>query len=109
MSERALFDEGLQAERTLLSWQRTALAFVGASLLGIKVMADAGPTVIALGATGASLGAVAYVIASVRYRTAQAQLVALGTAPRSGLALAAMSGSVLALGLACVAFVVSGA
>lgn len=108
MTETSLFDEGLQAERTLLAWRRTALSFVVASLVGIKVMAEAGAAVVALGLVGVGLGAVAYVLASARYRTAHRQLVTYGTAPRPGLALAAMSASVVALGIACVAYVVAG-
>lgn len=109
MTPDAPFDEGLQAERTLLAWRRTALSFVGASLVGIKVMADAGVTVIALGIAGVALGAIAYVVASVRYRTAHHQLVTRGTSPRPGLALVAMSASVLVLGLACGGYVLASA
>ncbi|WP_419390788.1 DUF202 domain-containing protein [Demequina sp. SO4-13] len=109
MTSSGPFDEGLQAERTLLAWRRTALAFVVASLVGIRVMADAGAVVIVIGLSGIALGATAYVVASVRYRTAHAQLIAHGTTPRPGLALAAMSASVLMLGIACGAYVLAGA
>ncbi|MFN3866366.1 MAG: DUF202 domain-containing protein [Demequina sp.] len=109
MSEDGPFDEGLQAERTLLAWRRTALSFVVASLVGIQVMADAGAAVIALALAGVGLGAIAYVVASARYRTAHAQLMTYGTSPRPGLALVAMSASVLVLGIACGVYVVGGA
>ncbi|MFW7413621.1 DUF202 domain-containing protein [Demequina sp. SO4-18] len=107
MTDATPFDEGLQAERTLLAWRRTALAFVAASLVGTRVMADAGPVVIGVGLAGIALGGVAYLVASARYRTAHAQLVAHGTSPRPGLALAAMSASVLMLGIACAAYVLA--
>ncbi|EAP98068.1 hypothetical protein JNB_13928 [Janibacter sp. HTCC2649] len=38
-------DDGLQPERTSLAWQRTAISFVGASLLFLRWATHQGPTV----------------------------------------------------------------
>lgn len=38
---RALYDEGLQPERTELAWRRTALSFGVAALLGFRLLSEA--------------------------------------------------------------------
>ncbi|MFC7848228.1 DUF202 domain-containing protein [Arthrobacter sp. NPDC057388] len=49
----ALFDPGLQPERTGLAWQRTCLAFLAGSLLAMKVLPPIlGPWSLLLGVGG---------------------------------------------------------
>ena len=55
------FDTGLQVERTLLAWRRTALALAVVSAVGTRITAPLiGWPAIAAGATGIGLAMVAY-------------------------------------------------
>jgi uncharacterized membrane protein YidH (DUF202 family) len=82
MSGDAPFDPGLQPERTLLAWRRTALA------LGVAAVAAA---------------AFAYLAAALRYRRTHAALTAAARLPGDGAALAAVAATaaMFALGGLC--------
>jgi uncharacterized membrane protein YidH (DUF202 family) len=105
----AVFDAGLQAERTALAWRRTALALavgaVGAGRLAAPVVG-----VLAVGLAGLGLvQAVAVAVAAQRrYRVAHRSLTARGdlTAVRAaGLPIAALALSAGTVGLLALAFV----
>ena len=67
---RAVFDTGLQPERTALSWQRTGLAILAGSLVGIRVLVpDIGWVGVLVGSAGALLGLTVFVWSSRRHRT----------------------------------------
>jgi uncharacterized membrane protein YidH (DUF202 family) len=78
------FDPGLQPERTLLAWRRTAAALAVISLTGARVLADLlqGGVVVAGGVGLAAAGAFA-VVGQRRHRRFAAA-VARGERPTSG-------------------------
>jgi len=64
----ALFDPGLQPERTGLAWQRTCLAFLVGSLVAMKVLPNIlGAWSVLLGAAGAVEAAILLVAVRRRY------------------------------------------
>ncbi len=63
------YDPGLQPERTLLAWRRTALALVAIAAVATRYLAvDLGPVAAMLGGAGVLLAAVALASAHHRYR-----------------------------------------
>lgn len=96
----ALFDVGLQPERTALAWRRTALAFVVVSAAALRIL----PGRLGVSGLAAAILAVllcAALVTSVhkRYRWHQRQLsIARGVAA-SGLPLAAASALAVLLAL----------
>ncbi|WP_084038825.1 DUF202 domain-containing protein [Demequina sp. NBRC 110053] len=102
------FDHGLQPERTLLSWRRTALAIAAGGAAGARVFADSlGPVswVVGLAVVAVALGA--YVAANRAYRRAVASLVhGSGLAPSPGVPVAALAIACGLLGLAGLGYVV---
>ncbi len=75
-SEDEPFDEGLQAERTLLAWRRTCLALVMASALCIRYLLEVfhGWAAV-LGAAGLLAALAGWLTATVRYRRAHHGLI----------------------------------
>ena len=76
------FDPGLQPERTLLAWRRTALAIAAAGVTASRLMLNQlheSP-----GALGLGLSLFAYLIASRRYRQVHAALHATERLPERG-------------------------
>jgi uncharacterized membrane protein YidH (DUF202 family) len=51
------WDAGLQPERTSLAWVRTALGFVGVSLLTARLAAEAGPVALVVALAGTVVSA----------------------------------------------------
>lgn len=105
-----LFDTGLQAERTLLSWRRTCLALGVASAGVIRFTAtEFGVAGVAVGSLGVALAAGALLAAPLGYRRAHDELTSERPLSTSGLALALMTATLLLLGLVCMAYVITGA
>lgn len=108
-SEGALFDPGLQPERTLLAWRRTCLAFAVASLIATRfTLPSFGLLAVLLGTLGAGLAGFAYALASAGYRAAHRSLRDRGNLGRSGLPMLATTGSVLFIGTMCGFYIGSG-
>ena len=75
------FDEGLQAERTALSWQRTTLAFGVATLLSARLMTNIFSTASFLvGAMGVVLMVAVFVVGHQRYRLVHNRLMQASSA-----------------------------
>ena len=103
-----VFDDGLQLERTTLSWQRTLLALVVASLAAARglqpLLGDASWLIAGL---GVAAGLVGSILARRRYVAAHRHLkddpVSL---PGGAMLLAGAAVGTLGIGLAALAFVI---
>lgn len=83
-------DAGVQAERTLLAWRRTALALAIGDAVAARYLFDAlGWWGVALGVVGVAVCAAVAVLATARYRRVHEDS-ALQVAQTSGGALAAL-------------------
>ncbi|MEE1617882.1 DUF202 domain-containing protein [Brachybacterium sp. J153] len=106
----AVFDPGLQPERTLLAWRRTCLSFAVASLLAMRfTVSHLGPVAVVGGILCAGLAVLAYVLAATGYRRTHDDLHTAGVLLRGGLPMLAATLGVLAIGALCAAFLVVGA
>jgi len=108
-STDTVFDPGLQAERTALAWRRTALAMSVASVGAARLAAPSlGAVAVGLGALGLLQSAVVAGIAWRRYQAVHVSLHArqdlLGVRG-AGVAIAAMAGSGVLVGLLALGFV----
>jgi uncharacterized membrane protein YidH (DUF202 family) len=96
------FDKGLQPERTLLAWRRTALALGVGSAVGARLALPVlGAAAVVVGVLGSAVALGAYVLAAGRYRRHHEALAAgEEELPGGGLALAGFAAvaGVLALG-----------
>lgn len=100
-------DHGLQRERTLLAWQRTALSLGLVCAASIKVLTRHGGTpVLVLGSIGLILAVATYVAATRRYRRNRGHPISDGHLDPSGPPAFTLSLSVAALGMACVIYLV---
>jgi uncharacterized membrane protein YidH (DUF202 family) len=81
----AVFDAGLQPERTLLAWRRTCLAIAAGFVATIKYFTDAiGAVAIVLGVVGIGLAGVAWLVCTLRYRRVHRGLVGDGSLASGG-------------------------
>ncbi len=100
MTGDAPFDPGLQPERTLLGWRRTALSLAVVGAVVVRFTAEVmGVAALALGAMCLVAAGAAYALASARYRRMHAGLVSTGRLPTDGRPLIWLSA---ALGVVCV-------
>lgn len=101
------FDDGLQAERTLLAWRRTALTFAGVSAAAVRFTLPAlGWVAIPVGALGVTLALVAYVSAGRRYQQAHQPLVRYARHPAGGGPPTSLALATLLLGIGALVLVV---
>lgn len=108
VSGEETLDPGLQPERTLLAWQRTALAFVVAIALVIRVGASSGPVVLVLGFGGLVLALLTALWTRLRYRAVRAALAHRGDVrPDAGSVVMLMSLTTALVGVACLGFVIA--
>lgn len=91
-------DPGLQAERTLLAWQRTSLSVAagGALLLHLSVERF-GTFGAAVGVAALCVSVVAHLASVRRYRSVHRGLYGFGRVPGAGVACALVSLAVIAL------------
>ncbi|MFE5776017.1 DUF202 domain-containing protein [Brachybacterium sp. NPDC056505] len=105
----AVFDKGLQPERTLLAWRRTCLAFGVASLVGMRFTVEAmGILAVVVGVIGAGLAVLAYALAATGYRRAHHSLRGQGILARGGLPMLAGTAAVLVIGALCAGYLAIG-
>lgn len=106
-SRGPVFDRGLQAERTLLSWRRTCLAFGVLSLVVARFSLEAlGLLALGVGVIGAGLAVFAYALTSVGYRQAHDALHARGELTRDGRPILAVVLGCLTIGVLCAGFLI---
>ncbi len=107
MTGAALFDPGLQPERTALAWRRTVLALAVGAIVALRLLPPVlGLWSIAIGLTGLALAIVMWVLSARRADQAtQALLHQAGHLPGGGLllVLALTVAGAAALGLVYVA------
>jgi uncharacterized membrane protein YidH (DUF202 family) len=102
------FDPGLQPERTLLAWRRTALALAVGSVAGARLALPVlGALAVGVGIVGAIAALSAYLAASVRYRRSHHALVAGEPLPGGAVPLAALTGAAALIGIAALGFVLA--
>lgn len=105
----AVYDKGLQPERTLLAWRRTCLAFGVASLVGMRFTVEAmGILAVVAGVIGAGLAVLAYALAATGYRRAHHSLRGQGLLGRGGLPMLAGTAAVLVIGCLCAGYLALG-
>ena len=109
MTAERPFDVGLQPERTLLAWRRTALALIVASAVEVRLaMEHLGGLAIVIGVVGILFAGATYIGATVRYRRMHRSLLdseSLMTVGGRSLAALAVS-SILLAGVALTAIIV---
>lgn len=103
-----VFDEGLQLERTALSWQRTLLALIVGSLVaGRGLHPLVGDVSWLIAGLGVAAGIAGIIVARRRYLAAHRRLVADPVSLAGGAALIALTTlGTLGVGLAALAFAI---
>jgi uncharacterized membrane protein YidH (DUF202 family) len=89
VTSKALFDPGLQPERTALAWRRTALTLAVGAVVSFRLLPPVlGLWAIALGVAGLLLSAATWILAGRRaHRVQNALLHSSGPLPGGGLPL----------------------
>ena len=108
MSDDRPFDRGLQPERTLLAWRRTALAIAVGSVFGARLALPVlGAAAVVIGLLGAVAALAAYTAASVRYRRSHRALVAGEPLPGGAVPLVTLSAAAALIGIAALGYVLT--
>lgn len=95
----AVFDKGLQPERTLLAWRRTCLSFAVAGLILARYTLDRfGVIALLLGVAAAGLAVAAYAATAVGYRRVHESLHRDGRMRRGGVPFLLATLAALAIG-----------
>lgn len=103
------FDPGLQAERTALAWNRTALALTLAGAVVTRVTVERlGAIAVLLGLVAVAAAAATALLAGARYRRTTVSLRERGALSADGRVLAVAALSTVAAGVAGALFVVWG-
>ncbi|MEP7369783.1 MAG: DUF202 domain-containing protein [Dermatophilaceae bacterium] len=108
MTDESVFDEGLQLERTALSWQRTLLSLAVASLtVGRGLDLVVGPASWLLAAAGVGVAITMFVVTRHKYRQAHRHLTTVdsGSLPHDGRLIIGAVAITLMAGLSALAFV----
>ena len=89
MSDRVLFDPGLQPERTALAWRRTTLTVAVGAVVSFRLLPPVlGLWSLAVGVAGLLLSATTWILAGRRARRVQSALLSSsGPLPGGGLPL----------------------
>jgi uncharacterized membrane protein YidH (DUF202 family) len=103
------YDAGLQIERSLLAWRRTALAVTVVSAAGVRFTAGViGWPAVVLGAAGVALGLVAYAVTGIRYRQVHRHLLDADRFPGNGWPQLTLTAATLLMGLTALTYVLLG-
>jgi putative membrane protein len=106
-----VFDAGVQAERTALAWQRTALALAVAAVgVGKLAASSLGPVAVVIAALGLAQALAVSSIAGRRYQAVHQWFTDRGDfagIPDGGWSIAAMTASGVVVGLLALLFVLS--
>ena len=88
MTGRAVFDPGLQPERTELAWRRTALTLAVGAVVSFRLLPPVlGLWSVGVGVAGLLLSAATWISAARRCRRIQHALASSGPLPGGGLPL----------------------
>jgi len=104
-----VFDQGLQLERTALSWQRTLLALIVASLaVGRGLELVIGPASWVVAAVGVGVGVILFVVTRRRYLQAHRHLTTVDadSLPHGGWLITGAAIISVVAGLSALAFVI---
>ena len=101
-----IYDPGLQPERTLLAWRRTALGITVLSAVCVRFTAFSwGLPAVLIGLVGVILGLLAYLVTGHRYRRVHHHLVRTDQHPGNGWPQICLSAAALLLGITALLYI----
>ena len=100
---------GLQPERTLLAWRRTALSLALAAVVAVRLtLGSYGPAAAAVGVGGVLLAGASYLVADRRYRATGRPDEPMGPLPGVGAPAALLTVTTVIVGLLAALYVSQG-